>query len=102
MKKYSIINFIVAFSVLILSATASAQVGVGAKAPKGATVYFDGTKKMLDSKWTYWKGPRFSASLPIKWSIVNDPVDGGTVVNANDPAAAGGKYGAADIVTKNE
>ncbi len=23
----------------------------------------------------YWKGPRFSASLPIKRKIVNDPVD---------------------------
>jgi hypothetical protein len=29
-------------------------------------------------------------------------VDKGTVVNANDPTAAGGKYGSADIVTKKE
>jgi hypothetical protein len=91
-----------ALAALIIFGSSSAQVGVGVKAPKGATTYMDGTKKMLDSKWTYWKGPRFSASLPIKWSIVKDPVDGGTVVNANDPAAAGGKYGAADIVTKKE
>ena len=77
-----------------------ASKGVGAKAPKEAEVLFDGSEKMLHEKWTYWEGPRFSASLPIKWKIVNDPVDKGTVVNSNDPAAAGGKYGSADIVTK--
>lgn len=77
-----------------------AQVGVGAKVPEGAEILFDGTREMLDEKWTYWEGPRFAAALPIKWEIVKDPVNNGTVVNSNDPAAAGGKYGAADIVTK--
>lgn len=80
----------------------NAQVGVGTKAPKKATVYFDGTRQMLDQKWMYWAGPRLSATPPIKWPMVKDPVDGGMVVNTNDPAAAGGKYGAADIVTKDE
>ncbi len=79
-----------------------AQVGVGVKAPSKAVVYFDGSRKMLDEKWTYWEGPRLSATLPIKWFIVNDPVDKGTAVNTNDPAAAGGKYGSADIVTKEQ
>ena len=68
--------------------------------PRGAEVLFDGSREMLDAKWTYWEGPRFSAELPIKWHIVDDPVDEGTVVSSNDPAAAGGKYGSADIVTK--
>jgi len=77
----------------------TAQVGVGVKPPKKAEVYFDGSRKMLDEKWTYWDGPRLAATLPIKWFIVNDPVDKGTVLNTNDPAAAGGKYGSADIVT---
>ena len=81
---------------------AFAQTGVGAKPPKGAEMYLDGSREMLDKKWTYWKGPRLSAELPIKWTIVQDPIDKGTVVNANDPAGAGGKYGAADIVTKKE
>ncbi|SKC82370.1 3-keto-disaccharide hydrolase [Ohtaekwangia koreensis] len=79
-----------------------AQVGVGVKAPKKAEIFFDGTRKMLDEKWTYWKGPRLAASLPIKWTIVKDPVDKGTVLNGNDPTAAGGKYGTADIVTKKD
>lgn len=79
-----------------------AQLGVGAKAPAGAEVFLDGSKEMLDAKWTYWKGPRFAATLPIKWIVQADPVDGGSVVNSNDPAAAGGLYGAADIVTKKE
>lgn len=44
----------------------------------------------------------FGRHFTIKWFIVNDPVDKGTVLNTNDPAAAGGKYGAADIVTKDQ
>ncbi|MEZ5103123.1 MAG: DUF1080 domain-containing protein [Draconibacterium sp.] len=76
------------------------KTGVGIKAPKNAEVLFDGTKKMLDQKWEYWEGPRFSAEMPIKWKIQPDPIDKGTVMNSNDPAAAGGKYGSADIVTK--
>ena len=77
-----------------------AQVGVGTKAIKGAKMYFDGSRKSLDKNWTYWNGPRLAASLPIKWAIVKDPVDKGTAMNSNDPAAAGGKYGSADVVTK--
>jgi hypothetical protein len=75
-------------------------IGVGAKPVKSAEVYFDGSRRMLDEKWTYWEGPRLAAALPIKWFLVKDPVDGGQVLNTNDPAAAGGKYGAADIMTK--
>jgi len=93
------------FTVLISSTLVSsveAQVGVGTKPQKGSILYLDGTRQMLDANWTYWKGPRLAATLPIKWTIVNDPVDKGTVVNSNDPAAAGGKYGSADIVTKKE
>lgn len=79
---------------------AKEKTGVGVKAPKSAEVLFDGSRKMLDEKWTYWEGPRFASELPIKWKIVDDPVDSGTVVSSNDPAARGGKYGSADIVTK--
>jgi hypothetical protein len=76
------------------------KVGVGAKPPNGAEMFFDGSREMLDAKWTYWDSPRLAAELPIKWIMVDDPVDVGNVVSSNDPAAAGGKYGAADIVTK--
>ena len=76
------------------------SVGVGAKPIPGAEVILDGSRQMLDAMWTYWEGPGFASSLPIKWKIVEDPVDKGTVVSTDDPAAAGGKYGAADIVTK--
>ncbi len=78
------------------------NIGVGAEPTKKATVYFDGSREMLDANWTYWKGPRLAAELPIKWQIVADPVDGGSAMSSNDPAGAGGKYGAADIVTKDE
>ncbi|MEB2780528.1 DUF1080 domain-containing protein [Algoriphagus sp. C2-6-M1] len=77
-----------------------AQTGVGVKPEKGAKMYLDGSKKSLDKNWVYWEGPRFAAEMPIKWPEVTDPVDGGTVISSNDPAGAGGLYGAADIVTK--
>lgn len=75
-------------------------IGVGLAAPADAEVLFDGSRAMLDAKWTYWEGPRFASEMPIKWPIVEDPVDGGTVMSSMDPAADGGLYGAADIVTK--
>jgi hypothetical protein len=77
-----------------------AEIGLGVKPLRGAEVILDGSRKMLDQKWIYWQGPRFGSSMPIKWKIVDDPVDKGTVLMTDDPAAAGGKYGAADIVTK--
>lgn len=85
---------------LLLISNAQAQTGVGAAAPEGAMQLFDGTREMLDDNWTYWEGPRFAAELPIKWKITDDPVDEGKVVSSKDPSAAGGLYGAADIVTK--
>jgi hypothetical protein len=83
-------------------AAASAGIGLGARPVVGADVLLDGTRETLDAKWTYWPGPRFASALPIKWQVVADPVDGGTAVQTSDPAAAGGKYGAADIITKQE
>jgi hypothetical protein len=77
-----------------------AEVGVGAKPISGAEVVFDGSKKMLDEKWTYWEGPRFQSSLPIKWTIQKDPVGEGTVMLTHDPNTPRGKYGTSDIVTK--
>lgn len=88
------------FTGLTNSLITSGQTGIGAKCPKGAVVYFDGTSEMLHKNWEYWQGPRFSAEMPIKWKIVADPVDAGSAVSSNDPAAAGGKYGAADVVTR--
>lgn len=75
-------------------------IGLGAKPIEGAEMILDGSRTMLDEKWTYWEGPRFGSALPIKWKVVEDPVDGGVCIMTDDPAAAGGKYGAADIVTK--
>lgn len=85
---------------LTLSHAAFAQIGVGAKPPTGAEVIMDGSRAMLDEKWIYWEGPGFKSAMPIKWKIVEDPVDKGSAVMSDDPVAAGGKYGTADIVTK--
>jgi hypothetical protein len=91
---------IITFLMFIGSNTSTAQTGVGIKPPKKAITLLDGSREMLDEKWVYWEGPRFSTAMPIKWQIVKDPVDKRPAVNTNDTAAAGGKYGAADIVTK--
>lgn len=96
MKNLLLIMFCFAYSVGM-----NAQVGVGTKAPKGAEVFFDGSRKMLDEKWTYWAGPRLKATLPIKWEIKSDPAnEKATTLSTNDPAGAGGLYGSGDIVTK--
>ena len=81
-------------------AAADKNIGVGAKPIAGAEVIIDGSREMLDAKWIYWEGPGFKSSMPIKWKIVPDPVDGGTCLMTDDRAADGGKYGAADIVTQ--
>lgn len=88
---------------LSLLPLARSEVGLGAKPPRGAEVLFDGTRKMLDEKWTYWQGPRSAGTLPIKWPLVEDPVDRGTVLSTDDPTVPSNvksKYGIADIVTK--
>jgi hypothetical protein len=97
-------SLLVAVATLTLGTVVAGDksIGIGAKPIPGAEVIIDGTRETLDKKWTYWEGPRFSSSLPIKWQIVEDPVDDGTVLSSYEPAAAGGKYGAADIVTKKE
>ena len=74
---------------------------VGAKPIDGAEVIFDGTREMLDAKWIYWEGPRFASAMPIKWKIVEDPVDEGTAMQTDDPLSKG-QFGAADIVTKKD
>lgn len=77
-----------------------ADLNVGAKPVEGAEVLIDGTRATLDALWKYWEGPGFKSAMPIKWKIVPDSVAGGTCVMTDDRAADGGKYGAADIVTK--
>ncbi len=99
MNRYSLALTVVV-SALIAALPVQAQIGVGAEAPEGTTVLFDGSRETLDANWTYWEGPRFAAELPIKWQIVEHPVGKGTVVSSYDSAAIGGLYGAADIVTK--
>ena len=93
---------IFALMMLSLVSVKAAEVGLGAKPVEGAELIFDGTREMLDAKWKYWEGPRFASAMPIKWKIVEDTVDKGTALQTDDPAAAGGKYGSADIVTKKE
>ena len=89
---------------LLVIATATARInsniGVGAKAPAESEVIIDGTRATLDAKWIYWEGPGFKSAMPIKWKMVEDPVDKGGALMTDDRVADGGKYGTADIVTK--
>ena len=89
-----------ALAFTLLARPALADVGVAAKPLPGAETIIDGTRATLDEKWIYWEGPGFKSAMPIKWQIVEDPVDKGTAVMTDDRVADGGKYGTADIVTK--
>jgi len=100
MKAISILSL--ALSLLLLNACNQEPTGLGAKAPAGADLLFDGTAASLQETWIYWEGPRFASGMPIKWELVEDPVDGGTVMSSDDPAVVDHKYGSADIVTKKE
>ena len=95
-------RFLFAVAALSFLSFSRAGTGVGAKPLDGAETIIDGSREMLDAKWKYWEGPGFKSAMPIKWKIVEDPVDKGTAVMTDDRAADGGKYGAADIVTKKE
>ena len=96
------INLLIAFlfSFYAFSQNQDLNIGLNAKVTDDGEILFDGTNKILHSKWTYWEGPRLKASLPIKWELVNDPINKGMVLNTFDSAAIGGAYGTADIVTK--
>ncbi|OYV06003.1 MAG: hypothetical protein CFE26_08625 [Verrucomicrobiales bacterium VVV1] len=85
-----------------LATPAFAEIGVNAKPLPGAEMLIDGTRAMLHEKWIYWAGPGFKSAMPIKWKIVEDPVDKGSALMTDDRVADGGKYGTADIVTKKE
>jgi hypothetical protein len=100
MKAISIVT--ISLFLMLLNATGQNAVGLGAEAPAGAEVLFDGTFESLHGNWIYWEGPRLAAEMPLKWKIVADPVDGGTVMSSDDPAVVDHKYGSADIVTKKE
>ena len=101
LRRFALVAFMATY-LFALHHVVQADVGVGAAAIAGAEMYIDGSQEMLTQKWKYWEGPGFKSAMPIKWKIVEDPVDGGTAVMTDDPAAAGGRFGAADIVTKQE
>lgn len=104
MKKLTFLSAILALSALLFAQALHAQVGVGAKKPRGAKMYFDGKAKTLHKKWKYWEGPRLTAQMPVKWPLVKNPLGEGLVMNSKDPDpnAAKGLYGSADLVTKEE
>ena len=93
-------RLVLAAAFSVLASFVHAGVGLGAKPLPGSEVIIDGTRKTLDAKWTYWEGPRFGSSLPIKWKLVDDPAGKGKALMVHDPAVGRGKYGVADIVTK--
>ena len=66
---------------------------VGAKAPKGADIPFDGTMKSVKANWQMWP----KADMSITWSLVDSPTDKGKKVLMTN----GGKsWGTHDLVTK--
>ena len=102
--KVQLQSILVLLLVMLSSASSFGQQKsyLGTPPPVGAKLYLDGSNASLQQNWSYWNGPRLAATTPIKWPEMTDPVDGKKAISSNDPAGAGGKYGAADIVTKDE
>ncbi len=63
MKAFSILTIVL--SLLLLNACSQNPVGIGAKAPSGAEVLFDGTAESLHGNWIYWEGPRFADAYKV-------------------------------------
>ncbi|MEP7321863.1 MAG: DUF1080 domain-containing protein, partial [Saprospiraceae bacterium] len=54
-KNYWLSNLVLLITLSsVLNYRLVAQIGVGAKPEKGAEMFFDGSRKMLDEKWEYW------------------------------------------------
>ena len=64
------LGLLVASDSVGLGADVAKRIGLKTPPPQGVEVLVDGTRKTLDSQWTYWEGPRFSSSLPIKWQLI--------------------------------
>ncbi|MFM7180323.1 MAG: DUF1080 domain-containing protein [Verrucomicrobiales bacterium] len=65
---------------------------LGAKAPEGADVPFDGTMASIEKNWQMWP----QADMPITWKIVDSPTGEGKVLMTD----GGQKWGTHDLVTK--
>lgn len=67
---------------------------VGAVAPEGSTLLFDGTQESIDKNWEMWPKP----DMAVTWEIVDNPNGEGKVLMTN-----GGKsWGTHDLVTRNK
>jgi hypothetical protein len=65
---------------------------VGAPAPEGADIPFDGTMESVEKYWEMWP----TSDMPITWSLVDSPTDDSKVLMTN----GGKKWGTHDVVTK--
>jgi len=83
-----------------LSAQTGNRLGVGAEPPEGALWLFDGQFSTFQQQWTYWEGPGFYGGNPVRWPFLKNPEGADWVMSSNDPAASGGRYGRADLVTR--
>lgn len=65
---------------------------IGAKAPEGADVPFDGTMESVTKNWHMWP----KKDMPITWKVVKSPTDDSMVLMSS----GGKKWGTHDLVTK--
>lgn len=65
---------------------------VGAAAPDGADIPFDGSMASVEKNWQMWP----KADMPITWSLMDSPTDDNKVLMTN----GGRKWGTHDLVTK--
>ncbi|MBN1818632.1 MAG: hypothetical protein JW828_14820, partial [Sedimentisphaerales bacterium] len=70
----------------------SKNVGLGVPPPDGADILIDGSRELLDVKWTYWEGPRLHTNHTIQkvWGGPNSGIDGGNDGGAGITDVPGG------------
>ncbi|MBI1373723.1 MAG: DUF1080 domain-containing protein [Phycisphaera sp.] len=69
---------------------------LGAKAPDGADMLFDGTQESIDKNWVMWSKDHEARDDKITWSLVKSPTDDTMVLMTN----GGNTWGTHDLVTK--
>jgi hypothetical protein len=79
-------------AMIVAAAFVDKSKDVGAEAPAGADIPFDGTEESVKKNWQMWPKPE----MDITWKVMGSPTDDGKTLMAN----GGKRWGTHDLVTR--